>query len=56
MSKVEKITYVPTCNLRMIRKFSNTFYGMDKMGTLFEFTRLDLLTVKIEAVVVPQPL
>lgn len=48
MNKRQRITYVPACSLRIMKRFGNTFYGIDRMGTLFEFLRTDLLTVVVE--------
>jgi hypothetical protein len=37
-----------------MKSFGSTFYGIDTLGTLFEFTRLDLLQVKVEVAQVPE--
>lgn len=50
MTKTERITYVPACLPRILKRFDSTFYGIDKTGTYLEFTRLELLVVKVEVV------
>lgn len=50
MFSTSKITAIPDCSINIMRRYGDTFYGVDSLGYLYDFYRPELLSVKIERV------